>query len=246
MALKRALRALGEHRAGRRGKRPREGTPQPATPRASPFSRAMAITPWAPSEGFSAEPLSLRTPHVDTHHDGEERASWKILPVALPPPGTRTISLSRLPNCSEPVKAFQSFWDLPFAIFSLPFEVELSRCGKCSLSTLGWGWGGGPRRPYLPTSHGPQPRVTWRPCTGRGRGGRALCLGLYGHRSQMSHPSSLPGGGAVERPGPKAWGGGRVGGNELSREPASFLLHPTPGLPLVQSTNPFDLPLQGR
>lgn len=87
-------------------------------PGASPFSRATAITPWAPSEGLSAEPLSLRTPHVDIHHDGEERASWKILPVASPPSGTQTISLSRLPNCSEPVKAFQSFWDLPFAIFS--------------------------------------------------------------------------------------------------------------------------------
>lgn len=91
-----------------------------------------------------------------THtHDGEERASWKILPVTLPPPGIWTISLSCLPNCSEPVKAFQSFWDLPFAIFSLPFEGELSRYGKCSLSTLGRRWGGGPWRPYLPTPHGP-------------------------------------------------------------------------------------------
>lgn len=39
-------------------------------------------------------------------------------------------------------------------------------------------------------------------------------VGLYGHRSQMSHQSSprssLPGGGAVERLGPKAWGGAGV------------------------------------
>jgi hypothetical protein len=38
------------------------------------------------------------------------------------------------------MKAFQSLWDL-FAIFSLPFERELSRYGKCRLSTLGGvGW----------------------------------------------------------------------------------------------------------
>lgn len=209
----------------------------------------MAITPWAPSEGFSAEPLSRRTPHVDTHHDGEETASWKILPVALPPPGTRTISLSRLPNCSEPVEAFQGFWDLPFAIFSLPFEGELSRCGKCSLSTLGWGWGGGPQRPYLSTPHGPQPGVTWRPCTGQSRGGRALCGALWAQITDVSSvfsPLQPPWWGCSGKTWSQGLGrGGGVGG-ELSQEPASFLLHPTPGLPLVQSTSPFDLPLQGR
>lgn len=78
-------------------------------------------------------------------------------------PTLRPLPTAQLPNCSEPVKAFQSFWDLSFAIFSLPFERELSRCGKFNLGALGWGWGGSPWRhmptpPVWPTSEGSRER----------------------------------------------------------------------------------------
>ena len=53
-------------------------------------------------------------------------------------------------------------------------------------------------------------------------------VGLYGHRSLMSHQSaphsSLPGGGAVERPGPKAWGWG-AGSCHRSQHPSCFTPH---------------------
>lgn len=90
------------------------------------------------------EPLPRRTPshtHCHGEEDGMENSAcdFAFRSKRLP-------ALGHFPQLScliaqsrrKPFRASGTF--LSFAIFSLPFERELSRCGKCSLSTSGWGW----------------------------------------------------------------------------------------------------------